>query len=100
MEFMGGLDSDDILHILHDADLGGVAAWGGADRAELLLADVMTSPAVTDVAPEVGYGFAEGDGHILLLSQKMEREPQGGLMTDSRQASQMGDGVVEESGII
>ena len=93
--FVGALDGDDILHILHHTYGLTVAAAVGADGADVALGDIVAYTAIADAVAEVDDGRSERNCGLRFLAQKMKRKAKSGLATYSGQFRKFGDSCIE-----
>ena len=73
----GGFERHHVLHILHDADGGAVAASIGADVALIGVADVVAVLAKHHFVAQPHQGIGQSMGGGSIFSQQMEHEAQG-----------------------
>ena len=66
----------DILYVLNDAYYGSVAAYVGADRADVRIAYVVTCVALFYVVPQIVYCLRELFHAVHVLTQQMKHQPE------------------------
>ena len=80
----GSLEYHHILHILHNAHRGSVAARVGADRTHVVFRNIVADTAIAYAFAHVYNGVAQTYGGLHILAEQMQGEPQGSFPSDAR----------------
>ncbi len=83
------LQRDHVAGLLDDAQLILAAALILADFTELRLREIVAVPAIADVLLDRANGVGQLQRLARLHTQNVIRDPLGGLLADSRQASEL-----------
>ena len=90
------LDGEHAAYVFHHADGRGVAQRVGTDVAHVRVGDVVAHAAVFHLVAQARQALAEGVHRRAVLAQQVEREAQGRLAADARQAGKLRDGAFQQ----